>query len=350
MSASLGLVVTTRCPNRCTYCYVPDSAGEPREMPLDVLGRALDSLEAKRGRRALYVIGGEPLLVPELTFRALRAARTVMPDARLSLTTGGVSRATAADVHARELRDLGVRVTLSLDGPSHVHDEQRRTKAGRGTHEGAVKTLRALQCHAARVSMRATLDPAIWGSRLPVREALAEAERLRVPYVAVELAANRRPADGEAFDPRPAVREAVDWYVARKGKSGRPAWHELARVEAAIGAPRQLSEIRPRCGACRTNVAVGPDGSLYPCHRMPVKIGDVWSGVDRARAEDWWAGTLGHRAVCMKTCADWTVCRGGCPGEDGPRRPSPVACLYRRALVRGAREALLRLTASAGVR
>jgi uncharacterized protein len=129
----LRLYLTTSCPFRCRYCYVRKT---DQDLSWDDARGAVELLLRAPGRRkTLLVLGGEPLLRPDLLLDVVRHADGLARRLRKELL---VSVATNAWPYrpeiGRRLAVLPVRLAVSIDGPARVHDRFRRTAGGRATY------------------------------------------------------------------------------------------------------------------------------------------------------------------------------------------------------------------------
>ena len=137
------LKVASRCNLNCGYCYVYHMGddgwrGQPRLMSDAVQAatvRQLSDLYIRQGH-GLHVVlhGGEPLLLgPEKTLNLCRMLRTALPNpCDVHVQTNGV-------LLTDEFLDIFVRfnvgISISIDGPSEVHDRFRVDRNGRGSYE-----------------------------------------------------------------------------------------------------------------------------------------------------------------------------------------------------------------------
>ena len=149
------LKVASRCNLDCSYCYVyhmGDDAwrGLPTRMSDDTQAAVawrLRELKAAQGRPFSIVLhGGEPLLLGldglGALLRRLRGA--LSSDCGISIQTNGV-------LLNRDVLDLcmdqRVSLSVSLDGPSEVHDRFRVDRAGRASHARVLEGVQALKAH-----------------------------------------------------------------------------------------------------------------------------------------------------------------------------------------------------------
>ncbi|MGH8567742.1 MAG: radical SAM protein, partial [Gammaproteobacteria bacterium] len=137
------LKVASRCNIDCRYCYVFNMGDtgwsrEPKQMSREThqaTAAALARLAREQGRPFAVVLhGGEPLLLGAANLdHVISTLREALPaECAISIQTNGI-------LIRREILDLcaGARVTLSvsLDGPRHVHDRNRVGFAGQGTFD-----------------------------------------------------------------------------------------------------------------------------------------------------------------------------------------------------------------------
>lgn len=73
------------------------------------------------------------------------------------------------------------------------------------------------------------------------------------------------------------------------------------------------------CQAANTMIAIAPDGGVYPCPTLPVRLGTVGEGslkeiIASAAKKEFRQKLLEHPDAC-RGCAEVTVCKGGCRGR-----------------------------------
>ena len=152
------LKATSTCNLRCDYCYMFELADrsferQPPVMGSDVVDSTAGAIAAYcakfRQPKALIVFhGGEPTLAGQAWFRhAVKAFRSQMPAGcatSCAMQTNGVLLDEAwVDLCA----ELGLSVSVSLDGPPLVHDSQRVNAAGAGSYRDAVAAIERIQSH-----------------------------------------------------------------------------------------------------------------------------------------------------------------------------------------------------------
>jgi uncharacterized protein len=147
--------VASRCNINCSYCYVynmGDSgwADMPNQISAETtraVARALRDLSRAQYRPFAVVLhGGEPLLLGPMKLRYLISMlRGVLPqESAISLQTNGI-------LITNEILDLcsetRTTISVSLDGPQHVHDQFRIGHTGQGTYDKVMEGLERLRNH-----------------------------------------------------------------------------------------------------------------------------------------------------------------------------------------------------------
>ncbi len=166
------LKVASRCNLDCSYCYVyrmGDDAwrSQPKRMSEAVQHAAVRQLASlySRQQHPLSVVlhGGEPLLIGASRLRDLCGQlRSALPaPCGIHVQTNGIL---LADDVIDIFVEYGVGVSISIDGPSEVHDRFRLDHQGGGSHE---RVRRGISRLTARTDARplfagvlAVIDPA----------------------------------------------------------------------------------------------------------------------------------------------------------------------------------------------
>ncbi len=139
---------TPFCNLDCTYCYLPDRADRAvmSVETVDLVARRVFGEGLPGTSLAVVWHAGEPLAVaPHWYEQAFAAfARHAPPGCTIvhHFQTNGVL------IDARWcalMRAHGIRVGVSIDGPAWLHDRQRRTRDGRGTHGRVMAGIAALR-------------------------------------------------------------------------------------------------------------------------------------------------------------------------------------------------------------
>lgn len=134
-------VVTLRCEHSCHYCQVSrqNSSSSEFDMSRETADKAISlMLDSPSPHVTLEMQGGEPLLafdmIQYLVSRAKQQAVIRGKSLNLVVTT---NLACATDEILTYLRDEGVKVSTSLDGPAFLHNKNR-PRPGNDSYERAI--------------------------------------------------------------------------------------------------------------------------------------------------------------------------------------------------------------------
>ena len=149
------LKVASRCNLNCSYCYVYNMgdtgwANMPKQMSpvtMDAAARALGQLyDHQTSSFAVVLHGGEPLVIgaSKLEYLLSGLRNALPPECTLNIQTNGI-------LVTREILDLCVRfgatISVSIDGPKHIHDRARRDVRGLGSHDRVVNGINEIKGH-----------------------------------------------------------------------------------------------------------------------------------------------------------------------------------------------------------
>jgi uncharacterized protein len=125
-------------------------AAMPRQISLetiDAVAQSLQDFSAVRDEQFSVVLhGGEPLLLgPKKLKQVLQRLRTKLPEEYpIGMQTNGI-------LLTNEILDICCKmrttVSVSIDGPRHIHNEDRITHSGRGTFDQVVRGIDLLREH-----------------------------------------------------------------------------------------------------------------------------------------------------------------------------------------------------------
>jgi MoaA/NifB/PqqE/SkfB family radical SAM enzyme len=297
---SANLYLTHRCNLRCLYCSSPYQ--NTAELGTAQWRAVIDQL-ADLGCRRIAILGGEPLLRPDVgeVIGHVRARGMACV-----LTSNGLLVPRRVD----DLRGLSTLV-LSLDAPGPANDAQR----GAGVFAAVQRALAAVRTAGIPVKLNAVMS-ALTAPHLDALLAFCETHDLHVTVnvmrsgnpdlchraatIKAEDDAIRQLLDRLAAaardNPRLLFSEVTYRYARRWGDYGRDRFeaHELPATD-----PRLRDG--PRCQAGRFYLSIDPDGAAYPC---VVTAGQITGGnvvTDGVAAA--WARLHGHGCVaCYAPC------------------------------------------------
>lgn len=320
------LHVTNRCNLHCAYCYVRHS-DEAMSLPT---GRA--AVEAavrsavRHGFRAvkLKYAGGEPTLnfalVRALHQHALALSRQHSLELHEVLLSNGVALSAAV---CDALREMGMRLSISLDGIGAAHDVQR----GAGTFELVAQSIERAIAAGLRPHLSITVTAQNVDSLTDVVAYALERELLFNLNFYRPCGEDRLRAENEQLIA--GVRAALAVIEQRM-----PAYSLvgglLDRVNLAY--PHSYP-----CGAGRNYMVIDHRGAVSPCQMvMTQRVGTVWEDDPLLVVRKLKNPPVEARSECA-SCVWRAWCAGGCPlltqrltGRNDAR--SPYCQVYRALL------------------
>ncbi len=305
--------LTERCNLRCLHCYQQDR--KPAELPLasirETIGEAADMVrdwEDTYGIRlsmSYNVSGGEPFLRSDL-FEVLEEISATGADIYI-LSNGTV----VTGEIARRLGRIGVKgVQVSIEGPKKIHEEIR----GEGSFDASVKGVRALLEAGITVTLNATLSTVNAGY---FREMLDIAKSLKVQRLGYSrlVPYGRGAAMLDKMIPADEVRKLyMDIFSLDpspvKIVTGDPVASQLSEAEGEDMGDTAIGG----CAAGVSGLTILADGTITPCRRLNVPIGNITT--DSLR-EVWATSPILEKLrdrSCYKdrcgACKRWASCRG----------------------------------------
>jgi hypothetical protein len=287
---NLLVFLSDRCDLACDYCFLSLNQGKPTVLGEARALAAVDAHLARAGAKAqVTILGGEPLLHPELALATARRARA--GGARVTVVSNGTH---AAPKTVEALLALGASLTVSVDGPAASHDAHRLLAGGGGSHAkvfAALEGLDASRLHANLVVCEDTV-----GAFLSSVEWLRARGLSRLSFHP-DVARPWSPAGLRAL-------EAALAGFARYARALPPGALALRHLD---------SYLRPMDGPGEEELVLGADGRYYASDAWLARpygqglegaFGDVESGPDLGRLA---AETLAADAGVKAALAGETV-------------------------------------------
>ena len=267
--------VTERCNLRCRHCYQETYSGP--ELGFDDLLAIVDQFrdllrrlgagqDSHQVRGQINVSGGEPFVRKDF-LDLLEVFSDHQPELTFAILTNGtlIDEATAARLGA--LQPLFVQV--SIEGTRETHDAIR----GTGAYDQAVHGLRQLvrtgvRAHISFTAHRGNVhefgDVARLGHDLGVQRVWAD--RL-IPW-----------GSGAELEGDPLSPEETRAFLEIMADARAEAMRSFGRTEIYMARALQFlvaGGTPYRCGAGDTLLTVQPNADLYPCRRLPVRVGNL---------------------------------------------------------------------------
>jgi len=342
----ISLNVAEDCNLRCKYCYVShgDFSGVRRMMTRDVAKSAIDYLVLVSGEQKMCQVnffGGEPLLNFDLIRWCTHYAKRVLSDAgkgvRFDLSTNGTL---VTDEIIRFFEEHDFRVQVSLDGPADIHDVQRPFADGSGSHDIAVEAIH----HLREAGVTVGTATVVCGNDLSACRAFHYVHGMGGSNVQITLSQiPGNPEWGFTEDQMDTVREQfgtlADEYFSSliHDTPVRNALFEKVLRRIRNGFPAIRS-----CSAGQTMMAVGANGSIYPCSLVvgieELNMGSVFSPPPPEALPNPFAGFDANSVRACQDCWARYVCSGGCPAtwvrvSQYLMETNPLICDFSTSLI-----------------
>ena len=305
--------LTERCNLRCRHCY--QQRRKPREMSIGELKQQIDgATEMLRAWEEEYDIslspsihftGGEPFLYKGL-WNVIGHARKI--GYTVAILTNGclITKADADKAKAFGISDI----QISLEGPPEIHDAIR----GLGSFTAVVKGARLLIDAGNCVSSNMTL------SRLNINSVEETAEIAKnvgfsgIGFSRLVPCGNGKNLLDSLLDSQ-EIKTAYQKILALNSPSFKVASGDpLAGVISGFRPSPESELALSGCSAGFSGVTITSDGSVMPCRRIGIKIGNlrktslrrIWSTSKvlwQLRQRESYKGKCGN-------CSLWPSCRG----------------------------------------
>jgi uncharacterized protein len=349
------LCITFQCNLACSYCYVSKN---PSTMSLETAKQSIDFIFNHAPidtNIEIGFFGGEPLLeFPLLTsITGLIKRHSLYDTERVSfaITTNGTI---FSNKIAAFLREHAFKVCVSCDGPPNVQNLCRRTLTGEETAAQVERTLLE-----ARLALPIVLVNAVYNTRtfryLPVTLDYFSSLGLRHIFLSPDYSATWTRGDVEEIPEvyRAVAERYVNWYL-----DNSPHFVSLIDTKIAV-LLRGGYHPAERCHMGTGELAITPDGGIYPCERLVGsgldalhRIGTIEQGLDISRLACGQASGGELNTEC-KECSIKDYCMNWCGCTNAfmtgyYNRVGPFLCASERAAFETAVNVFTRLEREVG--
>jgi uncharacterized protein len=306
--------ITTACNLRCKYCYERFKPYQP--MPaLEEVGLKL--LELANGGGSIHFFGGEPLLAFDLI------KELVLEGEKRNITFGITSNLTLIDEEkAAFIKEHKIRLLASVDGVKEAHDLNRVDAQGEGTWERCIAALKLFEGYD-KVTIRGSFSTETVSYLFESYRFFLERGWRDVVILPV-YEGNWNEEVLKAYKDE-LIKLAQYWLFRRE--QGSPV--KIRQIEEALDWVRKPPpRTRRPCGLGDRALAVMPDGTFRPCHRLctvepfPEEwiLGDVFHGVDEEKlrkSTEWDERKIHSQAgYDCSLCPVMYFCTGLCPSAN----------------------------------
>ncbi len=266
--------VTERCNLRCSHCY-QKSYNKPEltlEQQLEVIEQfkeAQSLMNKKAGRRIpghITVTGGEPFVRKDF-FDLLDAFAENKEYFSFSILTNGTYIDRKMAKRLREYHPTYVQV--SMEGSKEIHESIR----GEGTYDLAVNALKYLHREKIRTIASFTAHKQNYHEFPNVVKACKKIGVDRVWSDRLIPSGSGEEMSEYMLSPN----ETQEFFEMMKREKQWAYWSPFCHTEVAMHRALQFLEGGRDyvCQAGKSLVTIDVNGDVYPCRRMPIKVGNV---------------------------------------------------------------------------
>ena len=262
--------ITEQCNKRCLHCYQNEHYS--RDLPLAdlqlVLSRMEEALIKWDRKGSLSFTGGEPLVRKKELFSLMKQVDQIPNFEFYDLLTNGSLVSDDVALALKNQRKLR-RVQISLEAATPETNDAIR---GNGSYVETLDSIRRMKKHGLTVSVMTTVSRMNYWEIPQLIELL---NREGVDTFAVERlipAGRGEQMRDELLSPRELRDLYKNIHEMRSMNGGtrllmyRPLFALVAPEDPDVGA---------LCSVGNNALTIMPDGTVYPCRRLPIPIGNV---------------------------------------------------------------------------
>ena len=337
------LHLTHDCNLRCPYCFTGKKFD--REMTSDTAKRTAEFVvdyARQHGQRAVFsFFGGEPMMawdrLREVVLHAESLARAQGVVALFRMNTNGML---IKEEHLRFFEEHDLIFILSIDGNEAMHDAERLTEGGKGSHHVLAEKLPRFLEHNPGMMASVVITPT---NVRHAADGLAYLFDQGIRYLIIKPDVTQAWSRDDVAELERQYERVADDYLERT-RRGDELYLNLLD-DKWINHAKGAEGISIRCDVGSSQISISPSGNIYPCVRwvkedeatVP-KLGDVWQGLlpepmAKIRAES---------AAPKQPCGDCSYNDGRCANECACEHysatgridtPAPALCEHERVMV-----------------
>ena len=308
------LHLTERCNLRCRHCYQTGrfvdemSVREISEVVAEI-SDTIDGWESAYGieySRSFNVTGGEPLLRGDLLEIAEEIKRRGFS---LYLLTNGIL---VNENKARSMADLGVDgVQVSVEGPEEIHDSIR----GKRSFSSSMRGVQALLDAGLTVTLNVTLSSVNADYFMDIIDLAMKKGVQRLGFSRLVPSGKGESMLKDMLSPEAVRRAYKKIFSVDTGNLKIVTGDPIASQSLVDFDDKDMGDVPlGGCAAAVSGITILPDGTLVPCRRLYVPIGNI----RRDSFRELWATSKvledirsrnKYEGKC-RTCRRWAQCRG----------------------------------------
>lgn len=341
---SMALFITQSCNLRCIYCYGNGGEyGTRGNMEEKTAYQAVDWLAEKSGKAAkinITFFGGEPFLNFTLMAKVVKYAQKIAREKHKEVVFDVTTNATLLDDEKISfIKEHGINVMVSIDGPKEIQDVQRPYANGEGSYDSIVPGIKKLLAVSPETPSHAVIvgdtDPH------PVRKSLQELgfkSTSIMPFSKPLLESDHENLDRNFLGIWAKLDQEAEMWIKNVKNRDSGSLRRLMSNSQLYSGLLCLMHKRKRhypCGAGTKVVGVSCQGDVYLCHRFvgmeEYKLGSIFN--KHLDMGDYAKSPIEYVEQC-RNCFARYYCSGGCKYDNASScgsafSPSPKMCKLR---------------------
>jgi len=325
---TMNLDITRNCNLGCKYCFAGTPINNTGNKPMDfeTAKSALHYLAkhsaSHPNRLNVVFFGGEPLLYFPLLKKIVKYAGTIKVEYGKDITFDIFTNGTILNKETVTfIKEKGLRILLSIDGPKQFHDKLRPLKnKDASTYDAIMQHVdEILQVDPGKIVIRSTLTK----ENLCVTDTIETLAQKGFKNFVFEMVVTDN-RDLLKYEEECSIFEGVIEKLAQnfrglvlRGIKVNLLSEPIKKILSPQDIPPELC--RSTCPAGRQFIIVSPEGDIYPCHyfadRKHWKMGTIFDGksqlfsmVDENKIAD-----LNKGKICGDCWMRGHICGGQCP-------------------------------------
>lgn len=214
-------------------------------------------------------------------------------------------------------KEKGFTITVSIDGPQKVNDQNRLLDSGQGSFERIMANIELLRQANIKFNLRATISP----KNQSLLETFKFFESLAIPYAyAFTISANEKEEEYTKIDKKAWDRIQLEYLKVFKfltDKLLRKKEVYCMDFKQKLSILSQKSIRMHGCEAGRANFLVDEQGRYFACQNMlpyEASIGNIGDGINPSKRKLYKSQFVGDMKNCQQCWARY-LCGGGCQTE-----------------------------------
>ncbi|WP_455684806.1 radical SAM protein [Thomasclavelia sp.] len=314
---TIALEVSNDCNLRCKYCYGDGGTygGEKCFMTTETAFKCIDFLISNsRNSKKLSVIffGGEPLMNFGVIKDTVNYCNKIKEEKNIDFSYGMTTNAILInEENANFFKKNNFFITVSIDGPKEVHDENRYFINRTGSYDLVESAIKLMMEKNIRLRARATIN----STSLKLYDIEKHFEKMGfsdivLSFVDTDSTSNLYIEQNKFSEIYKEIDRLGEKCIDQLSKYGKTKINMFNTVLERLYYHRPATR---SCGAGSTYMAFTADGSLYPCHRFSnwkeYYLGDYTSSI--INNQTFIDCSVLNREKC-ENCFGKFICGGNC--------------------------------------